>query len=313
VSVRRAALTLSRGWLTADAGKQFIRWGKTDIVTPTDRLAPRDFLNVIDNELLGVTGVRAAAQLRRETLEIVWLPRFTPSRLPLRDDRWAVLANGALPFADEALPTGSQTGIRWAHVGDRLEFAASVFDGSNHLPNFDIVTVPGPVPSLPVVLAVRRTYPSIRSYGGDAALPTPWLTLKMEAAVFTSPPADADDYVLYVVQVERQTGEWIVVGGYAGEVVTARRSALTFAPDRGLTRSLVARASYTIDPNRTVGIEGAVRQNARGAYVKLEYSQSRGQHWRATMSGVALAGASDDFLGQYRRNSHVLVGVRYSY
>ena len=35
-----------------DAGKQFIRWGKTDIVTPTDRFAPRDFLNVVDTEFL---------------------------------------------------------------------------------------------------------------------------------------------------------------------------------------------------------------------------------------------------------------------
>ena len=40
VSIRRAAVTISKGPLTIDVGKQFIRWGKTDIVTPTDRFAP---------------------------------------------------------------------------------------------------------------------------------------------------------------------------------------------------------------------------------------------------------------------------------
>jgi hypothetical protein len=42
LSVRRLAATLHRGPLTADPAST-IRWGKADIVTPTDRFAPRDF------------------------------------------------------------------------------------------------------------------------------------------------------------------------------------------------------------------------------------------------------------------------------
>jgi hypothetical protein len=87
--------------------------------------------------------------------------------------------------------------------------------------------------------------------------------------------------------------------------VTDRRAVLTFAPDRGLTRSAVGRASYTIDTNRNVVLETAIRQNLDGAYVKAEYSQARGQNWRATVSGVLMRGVREDFLGQYRRNSHV--------
>jgi hypothetical protein len=80
LSVRRLTATLTRGWFTLDAGKQFIRWGKTDIVTPTDRFAPRDFLNVIDSEFLAVTAVRAVALFGGETFEGVWVPRFTADR-----------------------------------------------------------------------------------------------------------------------------------------------------------------------------------------------------------------------------------------
>ena len=84
VSVRRATATISRGPVTIDVGKQFIRWGNADIVNPTDRFAPRDFLNVFDAEFLAVTGARAVAQAGgQNTFEIVWVPRFTPSRVPL--------------------------------------------------------------------------------------------------------------------------------------------------------------------------------------------------------------------------------------
>jgi hypothetical protein len=116
-----------------------------------------------------------------------------------------------------------------------------------------------------------------------------------------------------VVQLERQTGEWVLVGGYAGEVVTADRGALAFAPDRGMARSIVGRASYTIDPRRTLALEGAVRRAGDGVYAKAEYSEARGQHWRATIGAVVIGGHADDFLGQYRRNSHVSLALRYSF
>lgn len=312
VSVRRLSATFIRGPLTVDVGKQFVRWGKADLVTPTDRFAPRDFLYVIDNDLLAVSGVRAVVQHRAHTIDVVVVPFFTPSRVPLLDQRWAPaprpVATSTVNEVGALIPDGTQAGVRWSRVGDRVESSLSVFDGFNHLPNVDIV------PQLrPGRFDLIRRYPTLRSYGGDAAMPTRFFTLKGEAAYFTSDTPGTDEYVLYVMQVERQTGEWLLVGGYAGEVVTARRAAATFAPDRGLTRSIIARASYTIDPNRSAAVETAVRQNGHGAYAKGEYSQARGPHWRATVAAVLIAGRSDDFLGQYRRNSHAAITLRYSF
>jgi hypothetical protein len=119
--------------------------------------------------------------------------------------------------------------------------------------------------------------------------------------------------VLYVIQLERQSGEWVFVGGYAGEVVTTSRGSLVFAPDRGLARSFVGRASYTIDPRRTVAAEGTIRRAGGGVYTKIEYSEARGQHWRVTAGAVVIAGHSDDFLGQYHRNGHLSLALRYSF
>jgi hypothetical protein len=312
LSVRRLAATVVRGPATVDIGKQFIRWGKTDIVTPTDRFAPRDFLNVIDSEFLAVTGARAMFQWDAETIDLVWVPWFTPSRIPLLNQRWTAEPPAMEPLrfvdANVPLPKKPQSGVRWGHAGGGYELSLSFFSGFNHLP--DIEARLGP---LPATIAVSRHYARIRAYGVDVAIPTRWLTIKGETVYSTTSSRTADEYVLYVLQIERQTGEWLIVGGYAGELVTAARSPVTFAPDRGLTRSLVARASYTIDTNRSAAVETAVRQNARGAYVKGEFSQARGQHWRVTAAVALIRGQADDFLGQYRRNSHVTLMLRYSF
>jgi len=114
ISIRRLGATLARGPITIDVGKQFIRWGKTDIVTPTDRFAPRDFLNVINSEFLAVSGVRGVVQAGTHTLDLVWVPVFTPSRIPLLNQRWVPAAQGAVAFDDlgAVFPDGSQVGLR---------------------------------------------------------------------------------------------------------------------------------------------------------------------------------------------------------
>jgi hypothetical protein len=311
-AVRRLAATFAARGFTLDIGKQFIRWGRADIIYPTDRFAPRDYLNVIDPELLPVIGARASIQHASETFEAVWVPRLTPSRLPLLDQRWAVVPAEAagLTLADggSILPRGAQFGGRWRHTGSRLETALSFFDGFNHLPDIAARLRPDQ-PTVDVV----RVHPSIRMYGGDIAVPTRLFTLKAEAAYVTSPSATSDEYVLYVIELERQTGEWLLDAGYAGEVVRRSRVPVVFSPDRNMARSIIGRASYTIDPRRTVVIEGAARQSGDGFYAKFQYSQAMAQHWHVTLTGVGLAGDLDDFLGQYRRNSHGSVALRFSF
>jgi len=162
LSVRRLSATLTGGGFTLDAGKQFIRWGKTDIVTPTDRFAPRDFLNVIDNEFLAMTALRGAAQVGDDTFEAVWSPRFTPSRIPLLDERWTVVppAAAAIPLVDAGapLPSGSEAGVRWSHVGRAIEYSLSYFDGFNHLP-----AIRSDINPTPPEIVITRLYPAIRS------------------------------------------------------------------------------------------------------------------------------------------------------
>jgi hypothetical protein len=159
----------------------------------------------------------------------------------------------------------------------------------------------------------QRYYARMRMYGGDVAVPLRWFTVKGEGAWFQSSTKTADEYALYVIQLERMSGEWTFVGGYAGEAVTKRRVVADFAPDRGLAKTFLGRASYNIDANRSVAFEAAARQTGTGMYGKFEYTQAIGAHLRATMAATLVRGKEDDFLGQYRRNSNVQLILRYSF
>ena len=312
LSAREFNATVSKGTLTAEFGKQFIRWGKADILNPTDRFAPKDFLSVTDPDFLAVTAARVIYDTGVDSLDLVWQPRFTPSRTPLLNQRWTVLppelSNVPLHDLGSLFPGRSSFGGRWNHIGSGYELSASFYDGFNYLPVFQ--GAPGASGS---TLDFERLYPALRLYGADAAVPLHWFTVKAEAAYYTSPDARQDEYVIYVIQLERQIKELSLVVGYAGDAITTRSASLQFSPELGFARAVLTHVQYTIDANRSLAADAAVRQNGQGSWLRSEYSQAFGQHWRATAGFTWIRGDAGDFLGQYHRNSFALLALRYSF
>lgn len=313
LAIRRLDASVTRGALTLDIGKQFVRWGKTDILNPTDRFAPRDYLNVFDTDLLAVTGVRAILERGADALDVVWVPAMTPSRLPLPGRRWApqgdVPAGLSLIDAGRTVPGSGQAGARWSHIGAGVEWSVSGYRGFMHLPVLETSFNPT---AWPPTVTTALMFPRIWMAGADIAVPLSTLTLKGEAACFGG-ERRADQYCQFVVQTERQAGEWLLVAGYAGEITRSGPEVDTFSPERGLARTFMGRAGYTIDANRSAAVEGAVRQSLGGSWLRAEYSQTSGQHVRVTVSGSWIRGDSGDFFGRYHRNSHMATTVRYSF
>lgn len=308
-SIRRLSATIHKGKVTAELGRQFIRWGKADILNPTDRFAPKDYLtSVVDSDFLGVVAARVTIESGSNTTDLVWQPWFTPSRTPLLNQRWTSvpqqLSGYGIIDAGSIYPGGSQYGARFNHIGAGYEASACFFDGFNYLPSFH-----GLLAADEVVL--QRYYPRLRLYGADGAVPLRWLTVKGEAAYYSSPDKNNDEFVLYVVQLERQIKEWSLVGGYAGEQVTRALNPLEYSPERGFARSFVGRAGLTIDANRSLALETAVRGG--GSFLRFEYTQASGQHWNTTVGATWIRGDMTDFLGQYHRNSYAFVKLRYSF
>jgi hypothetical protein len=60
-------------------------------------------------------------------------------------------------------------------------------------------------------------------------------------------------------------------------------------------------------------MEFAIRQNGDGSWLRGEYTHLLSKHWRATAGITWIRGTPEDFLGQYYRNSHAIVSLRYSF
>jgi hypothetical protein len=321
LAIRRLTFTFARGPISIEAGKQFVRWGQTDILAPTDRFAPRDYLTVPASELLAVTAARVTVAGKGHSLEAVYTPRLTPSRMPILTHRWIGLEAATAASASgltvrdigARYPRRSQYGLRWNHVGRWFEHSIAFFQGFNSLPLTPIALNPPGVGGAAGTIDVRREYPAIQVWGGDIVAPLSAFALKAEAAWVRSRDHDADEYALYVVQMERQHRDWLFIGGYVGEVVFEERQQRSFEPDRGLARAIFGRASYTLGATRSVTFESMVRQDGDGVLAKAEYAHGLGQHWRVTLRMIVIRGAETDFLGQYRRNSFGGTQVRYSF
>ena len=131
----------ARGPFRSELGKQFVRWGQTDILAPTDRFAPRDYLTVAGERAARRDGRRVDRLPARDTLSsLVYTPRLTPSRMPILTHRWIGLRLRPRASGFEVRDTGaqfprrSQYGLRWNHVGRWFEHSIAFFQGFNRLP-----------------------------------------------------------------------------------------------------------------------------------------------------------------------------------
>jgi hypothetical protein len=311
MAVRALTATVARGPVTIELGKQFLRWGQSDIISPTDYFTPRDYVVTISSEPLAVTAARLTLAGGQHALELAYTPRMTPSRIPLLEHRWiglgAATAGLQLENGETHYSRRSQYGARWRYTGRVLEASTSFFQGFNHHPLLDVAV------SADGTAQLSRSFARIRAFGADAVVPLPGVTVKAEASWQDAVSGNADDYGLWVVQAERQQTDWLLIGGYVGEWVTSERNVFGFAPDRGLARSLIGRVSRTFEGNRSALVEAVVRRDGGGLYARAEYSQAFAARWRVTLQALLVRGQSDDFLGQYRRNSFSGVRTRVSF
>ncbi len=77
----RSTANTNREWFRMRAGKQVFDWSVADTISPSDNIAPRDYLDVVEWKRMGAPSV--SARLGYDSfVEFVYIPWFTPSKLP---------------------------------------------------------------------------------------------------------------------------------------------------------------------------------------------------------------------------------------
>ena len=192
LAVRRLSATYTRGKLTVEAGKQFIRWGKTDVLNPTDRFAPRDFVNVVDNEFLAITAgaahLRDAGEYDRSRI----LAAADAEPRALLNQRWAVLPPGFRSSRRRRDFPAVRSSARGGIISGRRRSTRS---------RSTTGTITCRCSAAELRVPPFRSTATIRRCGCTGAMRRfrfRTVTLKAEAGYFTSKTPQADEYVLYV-------------------------------------------------------------------------------------------------------------------
>jgi hypothetical protein len=92
LGLREAYLDMYFSSVDVRVGKQQIIWGKADGVFITDIVSPKDLteflLRDFDEIRMGITSVKADYYIGDNTLEMVWIPTFTPTKFAPEGSIW---------------------------------------------------------------------------------------------------------------------------------------------------------------------------------------------------------------------------------
>jgi hypothetical protein len=114
-------------------GKQQIVWGKADGVFITDIVSPKDLYEFLlpefDEIRIGVVGAKLNYYIGGNTLELVWLPVFTPTNLPKTNSIWSPEMNFLIPptidySKEEVKPSleNSELFLKYSALTEAIDF-----------------------------------------------------------------------------------------------------------------------------------------------------------------------------------------------
>lgn len=231
VSFDELYLLASAGSLDIRAGFQTIAWGTGDLQNPTDNFNPRDISDLFDNKKMGILAARLNYYFADFELEGIFVPFFTPTRIPPDGKRFSpaippitipvgpatvtpnLFFDREFPEDDEAI----QFGGRLSRSLGGWDFSVSYYDGFNKIPltrvqAFQGAVGPNGLPELSLV--TELFYEKIRVYGFDFATTLGWVevdgfigdVLKKtqihgEGAYYDSREKTGDVYIQYVVGI----------------------------------------------------------------------------------------------------------------
>jgi len=181
-----AYLDLYFSWLDVRIGKQFIFWGTTDWINPTDNINPWDYLNIsaeIEDYRIPLWAAKANLYLGNWTIEGVWLPEFQPHQLtdPPNFDIRTVTPLPQLSYF--------QGGIRVQNQLWNINFSFSYFQGYDKWPSY---YVPPFQPMYRKILMFKKFYWT-QIWGIDFVTTMGKLALKGEMAYTSTTDKDGTD------------------------------------------------------------------------------------------------------------------------
>lgn len=335
LDLKEAVVRVRTPGVDVDLGKQIYAWGTADAFNPTDLVNPYDFLDVLDNEKLGVWSVSARARVGPAALTAVVVPVFTPSRLPLRNTRWApeppsgftaVVDHRELPDRDV---DAMQYAVRARATVLGWDLAATYYEGFRSTPAFrrsSLIIAPGV--ELPRLTPV---FTRIRAGGVDWSTVVRGLEVHGEAIARFAVDDGRDDRFQGIAGINytwdglglRALDAVTVVFEYAREVVLATRDRTILPPgqagalgdllaDNAFRDALVGRVELELTEDTRVKLTQVTDLGrAPSHYTQVKLAHRLTDAWSGEIGVDLLTGGRRTFWGRWGDNDRAFVSVKY--
>lgn len=317
-------------------GKKIYSWGKADGYNPTDSINPYDFLDVPDNEKIGVFSAALSYSFGNSYMDLVFIPTFTPSRLPDGDNRWAGNPGGdeqgetqgrqfntiAYTLSDREIPgrqmENSQFAIRFGTTIRGWDLSLSYYDG------FDSVAVvrkdieDGEIYYTPI-------YSRIHKIGADFSTTFGKIEIHGEMAHrFTLWDRD-DDFFQYIIGGNYSWDELPIVSEYmeqitlvleyAGESVTEAKKDPNISGSAGYTRpftnSILTKLIFKFSEEDKIEVGSAININDGDYILQPKWIHKITDSLKFETGVDILNGKDDSFFGKWSRNDRAFTFLTY--
>ncbi len=311
-ALRTLSLQYARGPFRIEAGKQIAHWGQVDLSSPTDKFAAHDYLNPANSDSLGVFAVRAALDTGPRSLELVYLPRFTPSRIPLAGHRWLILPEEFEGYTYHSqgvqFPGGGQFGARYHQIVSPYEFSVCYFEGFKTLPTFLYDKDP-----IHRNLNYWTLYPKMRLVGADFIAPWRSMLWKVESAYISSMSPYLAGTWAFAAELERTRDKWQWSVEFAGDWLTEAKRPNTLDLDRAARDAVSGHVAWTPTPRQVLSADWFLHPNMKAFVTRVIYSRNLRSTLRAGGGFIWIGGSESDPLARYNVDSYFTLQLRYSF
>lgn len=336
LNVKEATANLRRGPFEVTLGKQIFAWGTADAFNPTDNINPYDYLDVLDNEKMGVYSVAARLNAGPASLTLVVVPLFTPSRLPLPDSRWTPVPPEDVTGIVEPrqLPghalSSTQYAARLKATIAGWDLSASYYDGFEHTPSFRQSAVAAA--SVTAGPTLTPVFTRLRVVGLDFSTTVAKFEVHGEGAFKLVAANGRDDRFQGMAGINytweglglRWLDQITVIVEYGYEFILHERPQSGILPkgsapqlgdllaDNAFRNGAVARIQFKLTEDTQVKLTGVADfRGSPSGYAQVKLTHKLSDAFQVDTGLDLLAGTANSFWGRWRDNDRFFFFLKY--
>ena len=310
-----------RSGVTLELGKQRLTWARATFINATDNLTPRDWTDPLNEERLSPWAARLTVERGRFAGEVVLVPRYAPSRLPVLGERWFPVEPSTVggfaveaSWGQDAFPPVTwstlQGAARFSYRGAHGEGSISWFRGYDDAPVVTpVLGTPDPIAGT-IPVALDRSAARLEVTGADGEVLVGSWVLRGEAGYFHYGADEVDGYALYQVEAQWTRGSWQAIVGWGDSIGGEPSEATPTALDLGYLPAAFVRVTYGEATGWNVAADAVIGAQDVDAFVRLSGSYPFAGHYRVGGEVDLIRGDAGTFFGRWADNDRATVFVR---